>query len=63
MHTVVDMRPSAMSGRRQLPINARYCAAPITGMIAGMQLYDLLRSANVPLMAPRGVATGVEDPL
>jgi hypothetical protein len=32
-------------------------------MIAGMQLYDVVRRANVPSMAPRGVPTGVEGPL
>ena len=40
-----------------------YWVAPITGMIAGMHLYELLRRANVPAVAPRGVATGVEGPL
>ncbi len=40
-----------------------YWAAPILGMIAGMQLYDVVRRANVPSMAPRGVPTGVEGPL
>lgn len=40
-----------------------YWAAPILGMIAGMQLYDLVRRANVPSLAPRGVPTGVEGPL
>lgn len=40
-----------------------YWAAPVLGMIAGMQLYDVVRRANVPSVAPRGVATGVEGPL
>ena len=40
-----------------------YWVAPITGMIGGMQLYELLRRANVPSVAPRGVATGVEGSL
>jgi len=40
-----------------------YWAAPILGMIAGMQLYDAVRRANVPSLAPRGVPTGVEGPL
>lgn len=40
-----------------------YWAAPILGMIAGMQLYDVVRRANVPSLAPRGVPTGVEGPL
>lgn len=40
-----------------------YWLAPILGMIAGMQLYELVRRANVPFVAPRGVATGVEGPL
>ncbi len=40
-----------------------YWAAPILGMIAGMQLYDVVRRANVPAVATRGLATGVEGPL
>lgn len=40
-----------------------YWLAPIAGMIAGMQLYEVVRRANVPSVAPRGVATGVEGPL
>ncbi|MES2521952.1 MAG: aquaporin [Gemmatimonadota bacterium] len=40
-----------------------YWIAPTLGMIAGMQLYDIVRRANVPSVAPRGVATGVEGPL
>ncbi|HYW31240.1 MAG TPA: aquaporin [Gemmatimonas sp.] len=40
-----------------------YWAAPMLGMIAGMQLYEAVRGANVPSTAPRGVPTGVEGPL
>ena len=40
-----------------------YWLAPITGMIAGMQLYDVLRGAKVAPVAPSAVATGVEGPL
>ena len=40
-----------------------YWAAPILGMIAGMQLYDAVRRSNVPSMTPRRVPTGVEGPL
>lgn len=40
-----------------------YWAAPILGMIVGMRLYDVIRRANVPSVAPRGVATEVEGPL
>ncbi len=40
-----------------------YWTAPTVGMIAGMQLYDVVRRARVPSVAPRGVATGVEGPL
>ena len=40
-----------------------YWLAPITGMIAGMQLYDVLRGAKVQSVAPRAMATGVEGPL
>ncbi|QJR37006.1 MIP/aquaporin family protein [Gemmatimonas groenlandica] len=40
-----------------------YWAAPVVGMIAGMQLYNVVRRANVPSVASRGVATGVEAPL
>jgi MIP family channel proteins len=40
-----------------------YWLAPVSGMIAGMQLYEIVRRAKVPSVAPRGVATGVEGPL
>jgi MIP family channel proteins len=40
-----------------------YWLAPVAGMIAGMQLYDIVRRAKVPSVAPRGVATGVEGPI
>lgn len=40
-----------------------YWAAPITGMIAGMQLYEPMRRATAPSVAPHGVATGVEGPI
>jgi glycerol uptake facilitator-like aquaporin len=38
-------------------------AAPVFGMIAGMQLYDVVRRARVPSVAPSGVATSAEGPL
>lgn len=40
-----------------------YWLAPILGMIAGMQVYLIVRGAHVPSVAPRGVAGGVEGPL
>ena len=40
-----------------------YWLAPVTGMIAGMRFYDVIRGAKVPSVAPRGVATGVEGPI
>ncbi len=40
-----------------------YWVAPILGMIAGMQGYEVVRRARVPSVAPREVATGVEGPL
>ena len=40
-----------------------YWVAPILGMIAGMQCYEVVRRARVRSVAPREVATGVEGPL
>lgn len=40
-----------------------YWVAPSVGMIVGMTMYDVLRRANAPTTAPRGVTTGVEGPL
>lgn len=37
-----------------------YWLAPVVGMMAGMQLYDLVRRAKVPSLAPPVVAAGVE---
>ena len=40
-----------------------YWLAPIMGMSAGRRVYEMLRRANVPSMAPRGVTTGIEGPM
>jgi glycerol uptake facilitator-like aquaporin len=38
-----------------------YCLAPVLGMVAAMQLYEMLRGARAP--SARDVATGVEGPI